>query len=516
MKKLKKAVSFILMLAVVLSFAGFPASGADQNVFPLSIQRQTISGQNAEVGIYMTVDKDGNAYAWGTYPDETGTPKKIMDHVASVDGMLLLKDDGTVWEYCYEPDSDKLGVWQVPGLKNIVFINSRIRNIAIEADGTVWTWNVDVLISYINPVKLDIDNVVNGVDDIFLKSDGTVWYIDEDKIVQAEGMDSIIKVSPAFFSIIALKNDGTVWNYNMKDKKWSRFEGIDGVADFTDGLKFILDTNSNVFAKTSQTNGFVKLDPSDLIKLNGISDVVSIDNYNNDGFDALFVKKDGNIFTIGDLNTGDGTFSLNPVKDENGKEIKTIVPSHYLLDRPAAWAKDEVSETEKLSLVPEGFEQWYNYDITRKDFCTLAVNMMEKKTGKTIDKLVSGKGVTQSAFTDTDDKNILAAAALGIVNGRGGGGFCPDDHITRQEAAAMLYRTAKVLGFKTDGSGMDFADRDSFADWAKEAVAYVSSAEDKAAHLKVMNGMGDGKFEPELFYTRQQALVTIKRLFNVQ
>ncbi|MDP4153673.1 MAG: S-layer homology domain-containing protein [Bacillota bacterium] len=191
----------------------------------------------------------------------------------------------------------------------------------------------------------------------------------------------------------------------------------------------------------------------------------------------------------------------------------------YVLDRPAGWAKCEVSEADKLSLMPEGFDQWYNYSITREEFCTLAVNMIEKKTGKAIDKVLIDRSLTvnEYLFNDTSDSKIIAVAALGIVNGKGDKLFDSSGHITRQEAAAMLYRTAKVLGYsEPQRDAISFTDSASFSDWGKDAISYVSSAADKTNNLKVMNGMGGGRFEPDSPYTREQAIITIKRLFNVQ
>ena len=88
------------------------------------------------------------------------------------------------------------------------------------------------------------------------------------------------------------------------------------------------------------------------------------------------------------------------------------------------------------------------------------------------------------AFTDVPSSKwyagyIGAANASGIVNGVGSGKFNPDGTITRQEAAAMVARAAKLCGLDTEmdaGATKDvlaqFGDYRSVASWAKESLAF--------------------------------------------
>ncbi len=70
----------------------------------------------------------------------------------------------------------------------------------------------------------------------------------------------------------------------------------------------------------------------------------------------------------------------------------------------------------------------------------------------------------------------------GIVNGVGGGKFNPEGTITRQEAAAMVARAAKLCGLDTtmDAAATrdtlaQFGDYRSVASWAKEPLAFCYS-----------------------------------------
>ncbi len=78
----------------------------------------------------------------------------------------------------------------------------------------------------------------------------------------------------------------------------------------------------------------------------------------------------------------------------------------------------------------------------------------------------------------------------------------------------MLARAANALGCVA-GQSESFADADTFADWGKDGIAFISSLADPTTDNKVMQGTGGGHFTPLGTYTREQAIVTMYRLFNV-
>lgn len=92
------------------------------------------------------------------------------------------------------------------------------------------------------------------------------------------------------------------------------------------------------------------------------------------------------------------------------------------------------------------------------------------------------------AFTDVPSSKWYAgyigtASSSGIVNGVGNGKFNPEGTITRQEAATMVARAAKLCGLDTamDAAATrdmlaQFGDYRSVASWAKEPMAFCYSA----------------------------------------
>ncbi|WP_080832423.1 WG repeat-containing protein [Cohnella massiliensis] len=185
-------------------------------------------------------------------------------------------------------------------------------------------------------------------------------------------------------------------------------------------------------------------------------------------------------------------------------------------DTPSDWAKPEVEKAFSLNLIPDEMKSGYISNISRADFSKLIVHLLEVKTGKTVATLLAEKNkkIDSSAFSDTSDPDILAAYSLGIVGGKGNGVFDLDGDITRQEAAVMLARTANILGISPTNSPLSFTDNNDIASWAKGSVSAVTSIKDKTNQSPVMGSIGNNNFSPKASYTKQQAFITLKRLFN--
>lgn len=179
------------------------------------------------------------------------------------------------------------------------------------------------------------------------------------------------------------------------------------------------------------------------------------------------------------------------------------------------WAREEVESAIRSGLVPPALQSGYQNKITRAEFAHLAVVLVEQVTGSSADRLLESLGrEMDSPFQDTGDPYVLAAYALGIVNGRTRTTFDPDGSITRQEAAAMLARAAEMLGAPVSGDAKDFRDSGQFAAWAAEPIAYVSSVRAPDTNKPVMGGVGGKRFDPFGTYTREQACITAYRLFQ--
>ena len=87
----------------------------------------------------------------------------------------------------------------------------------------------------------------------------------------------------------------------------------------------------------------------------------------------------------------------------------------------------------------------------------------------------------QDSFDDVPAEGDLALAGdwaptLGIVKGYGDRRFGPDDPVTREQMAAMLYRNARLYGQGFQGLWyfpLDFPDAAEVSEWADEAMHWV-------------------------------------------
>lgn len=170
---------------------------------------------------------------------------------------------------------------------------------------------------------------------------------------------------------------------------------------------------------------------------------------------------------------------------------------------PSAWAKNDIVTAISDRLVPDALQSNWQRPITRAEFCTLGTVLLTAQ-GHTFAALTG-----DSPFTDTADEAVRRMHALGVVNGVTDTTFGPDAPITRQEAAAMLYRMTNSVALPTsyadERTPYAFADDDSIADWAKEAVTFCYRS-------GVMSGMGQNRFDPTSSYTVEQAVLTMLRL----
>ena len=72
-------------------------------------------------------------------------------------------------------------------------------------------------------------------------------------------------------------------------------------------------------------------------------------------------------------------------------------------------------------------------------------SLTQKGSYKDIDAILFEKGVHSTAFTDTIDKNVLAANAPGIINGVGNNRFDPNGVLTTEQAIVMAQRALEAL-----------------------------------------------------------------------
>lgn len=115
-----------------------------------------------------------------------------------------------------------------------------------------------------------------------------------------------------------------------------------------------------------------------------------------------------------------------------------------------------------------------------------------------------------SAFTDVTAGQWYAdavswATANGVVNGLGNNMFGPNNNITREQLAVMLYRYADSPA--VTGSVTGFSDADRISSFATDAMAWATTN-------GIMNGKGDGRLDPKGLATRAEVAQMIKNYLD--
>jgi len=159
------------------------------------------------------------------------------------------------------------------------------------------------------------------------------------------------------------------------------------------------------------------------------------------------------------------------------------------------WAEGKIKELIALGAIsgyPDGtFKP--NNSITRAEFTSILVKafQLDKQDGH--------------VFTDTKshwaEEVISTAASYGIVSGYSDEVFGPNDNITREQMAVMVMRAA---GLEPVAEKLSFADSESIAGWAREAIA-------AAVKNGIISGYPDNSFRPQGKATRAEAATVIAK-----
>lgn len=188
----------------------------------------------------------------------------------------------------------------------------------------------------------------------------------------------------------------------------------------------------------------------------------------------------------------------------DGSETVSTADAH---SRVSNWAVDEIEEAIVTGLVPELVRGYFTFEITRLEFCILAVTLYEKLKGEiTVD--------VDTGFADFNDEFVLKAASIGVVNGYGDGTFRPYSAITREQAATMLGRLYSLFNDLPEYMGEEYADESMISDWALDYVRGIREAD--IMHGAEVDDIGGVSyyFYPQDTYTIEQAICTMLRLYK--
>ncbi|MBQ1501733.1 MAG: S-layer homology domain-containing protein [Firmicutes bacterium] len=126
-------------------------------------------------------------------------------------------------------------------------------------------------------------------------------------------------------------------------------------------------------------------------------------------------------------------------------------------------------------------------------------------------RLAGEPAAADSTFADVAEGSyyedaIAWAAANGVVKGYSSSAFGPDDSITREQMAAILYRYAELCGYDVSGSSdlAAYTDRSSVSEYALSAMQWANAE-------GLITGMTGTTLSPQGSATRAQAAAILHR-----
>ena len=452
------------------------------------------------------IKKDNTLWVWGSMPGKYNgeqspsytRPTKVLDDVEMVSVsypfMIVLKTDGSVWVNNFLVGdgtyNSAIGFEKVMEDCKYVSAGSGSNAYVIKKDDTLWGWGLNHYAELGNRDTKDIFTPIKILDDVreIHGNSSTVLAVRLDNSLYSWGagtndgiytqngwvenagtpykvMDNVLRVCSSIngYQSAVIKTDHTLWAWGNDGYIVESYEPVklyDNVREIAIGERHIVVVFDNNTLGTSGTNYY-------------------------------------HVLGHGDVDSWSETIPLEIILDN-------------IQDSPASWATKEVEEAIGLQLIPEDLQNNYIQSITRKEFCIVAVRMIEQKKGMTVEEYINSKGLempAQSPFEDCDNKDVIAASVLEIVNGTSPTTFKPDNQLTREQAAKVLSATARALGENIDANYPTFNDEELIGDWAKPYIGYVYNA-------NIMKGVGGNMFDPKGGYQRQQAFMTILRLLK--
>lgn len=494
-----------------------------------------------------------------------GNPFRIATNVKKIksgyENIYIIKNDNSLWArgrniYCQDEANVDEGYIYINEFSKIdnnvsnVFCSDDSSNDFLfytKTDGSLWmigncalTGITSIIDNGYTIVPIKVMDNINMVDEEYKK----IYILNNDNILYKVINGSIEKIAENISYmkgynsneyILTLDNElyilpHEIDNFNEATKVKENincFYNMDSVS-LTTSLIYILNLKGELFKLSIDSN------------LNIISEKKIFDNIKEfnieDNSIGLALTNSGELYAIS---------STDEIPKKISDNIKKIINNIYVLNSDGVgfyayaydltekfnfntngdefidisynkWAEDEINSAINSDIVPAFLQCKYKENITREEFCKLVIKMLITKENTNIDRYIQDNNIVidKEYFKDTQNKEILLAVSLGIVKGFDDNTFLPNKNITRQEAAVMINNVTKLLHIYGVNNDKKFFDDYDIANWAKESVYNVSTISDKNNNF-VISGIGNNKFDPQGLYTREQAIATIYRVFDV-
>lgn len=204
-------------------------------------------------------------------------------------------------------------------------------------------------------------------------------------------------------------------------------------------------------------------------------------------------------------NGGGGNYAVSggggistPVTEENEESPFTDLSKNHwgYTSVMALYNQGIVSGTSLTTFEPER-------EVTREEFIKMLVGTFGLYNKN-----------AQNVFADISsehwaEKYIASAYEKGLTLGKGDGSFGVGDTLTRQDMAVLSTRCASIVSMPLSNiTSVKFNDESNFADYATQSIYKLAAA-------GIINGTGNGMFDPDTGCTRAMAAKVCSELLKI-
>lgn len=426
-----------------------------------------------------------------------------------------LKSDDKALELVATADKNHKVVWQLDnGKKHYEGSTAKItisyKDLNVKSELKVWfeeiTTEIDLTIKVSGFDKGDIEYKYNGGKVTDLEKREKTWSLDD----KDEYVKFWLYPKTGYKAVVQL-NDGKKYTYSYNESLTIDYDDLDG-EDGTLYVSFVKKSSSDVddyptltFDITGGKHGTVYRGTREYED----GDVISIKKNDKMTFKAKADKGYVAVWTYkGDTYVGDEyTVKMG------ANDAKLYVE---FMD------KDDIRLTE-LPFRDVSKRDWYYDDVVyvyRKGYMdgmssTRFGGELNTTRGQIVTILwrLTGepRATKRNPFTDVSSSQyyydaISWAYDAGVVDGFDARTFKPDQNVTREQLAAILYRYAKYMNLSTSGSAYlaKYRDADKIANWAYDAMAWAN-------YRGLINGTSATRIDPKGYATRAQIAAILHR-----
>lgn len=426
-----------------------------------------------------------------------------------------LKSDDKALELVATADKNHKVVWQLDnGKKHYEGSTAKItisyKDLNVKSELKVWfeeiTTELDLTIKVSGFDKGDIEYKYNGGKVTDLEKREKIWSLDD----KDEYVKFWLYPKTGYKAVVQL-NDGKKYTYSYNESLTIDYDDLDG-EDGTLYVSFVKKSSSDVddyptltFDITGGKHGTVyrgtrEYEDGDVISIKK-NDKMTFKAKTDKGYVAVWTYK-------GESYVGD-EFTVKM----GSKDAKLYVE---FMD------KDDIRLTE-LPFRDVSKRDWYYDDVVyvyRKGYMdgmssTRFGGELNTTRGQIVTILwrLTGepRATKRNAFTDVSSSQyyydaISWAYDAGVVDGFDARTFKPDQNVTREQLAAILYRYAKYMNLSTSGSAYlaKYTDADKIANWAYDAMAWAN-------YRGLINGTSATRIDPKGYATRAQIAAILHR-----